>query len=82
MKLEKLIESGSSREFFAHIKRKKTTNREQVPPLKMPDTGELTLVIFEKQLLLNSYFCSVFTEDNNKFQNSEVPIITCKKSFN
>src|SRR5437899_277423 len=63
-KEKEIIESGSSREFFSHVK-KKTTNRNLIPSLIMPTEGNFAYSDSEKATLLSNYFCSVFTDDNN-----------------
>src|ERR1700730_10553216 len=77
-KERKLIENGSSRAFFSHIKAK-TAKRDLIPPLTKPSVDCYAYSDAEKASLLNSYFSSVFTVDNNILPKFEVPEVMCNK---
>ena len=68
----KIIDGGSSKEFFAYIK-KKTTSRDKIPPLMEASGVSYTECDSEKAAVLSDYFCSVFTKDNNILPNFVVP---------
>src|SRR5437870_10230595 len=76
-KRKKIIESGSCRDFFSHVKNK-TTNRDIIPPLIMPTEGNFAYSDTQKATLLSNYFCSVFTDDNNILPKFEVPEVAHK----
>jgi hypothetical protein len=77
-KENKLIESGSSRSFFSHIKRK-TSKRDEIPPLMNPGIDSFVYSDAEKASLLNSYFSSVFTEDDHNLPHFEITKVLTDK---
>src|SRR5437899_5667911 len=73
----KIIEGGSSKEFFSYVK-KKTTYREPIPPLMKASGGSYEHTDSEKASILNNYFCSVFTKDNTILPTFVVPEVESK----
>ena len=64
---QKLIEGGSSKEFYSYVK-SKTTCRDSIPPLTKANGTSYTQSDAEKATVLNDYFCSIFTKNNNILQ--------------
>lgn len=69
-----LITNNSPKAFFAYVN-KKLKNRPSIPPLVNDITGDLATDDSTKSEILNNFFASVFTDDNNDIPNFQ-PITT------
>ena len=71
-----LVSSGSCKKFYEYV-RTKTTAKQDIPSLVSPDSGVVHRD-YDKATLLNDYFTSSLSLDNNILPNFEVPSVEAK----